>query len=447
LDGAALTIGLDAEEEQRPAAPPLVPRLIRWGLVVGEFGIVQVAVQAAGALAGFIIVRSLTKPEYALYAIANAGLSMFNILADTGITSAMRSIGGEVHGDRTAYSRLVATVRQLRQLFAMFAFAISLSVTAWLLLANDASAGETILLCIIVLAASWPLVTGTIFRETALMLAKYRKVQAVDFSGAVLRLSCVVAAFAWLSAAVAMIFAGLANWLQWAIYQRRLHEDIDTGAEADEGYRCRVLGITRRVLPNTVFFCFQGQVMYVLLTLFGTTHELADVAALGRLAALLAIFGVVFNNLLAPWFARCDSSRHLSRLYMGLLALTASFLAPFVAFAWFFPAPLLWILGSAYGGLEHEVFLVVVAACLQQLGGAMLWLNHCRAWVHWYSLANIPAILLVQAASIAFLDLSTVRGVLWFGIVSALAPMPVYLLDAWRGLRQIGEPRAAVGNQ
>jgi O-antigen/teichoic acid export membrane protein len=447
LESAALTIGLDAEDDERPGAPPLVPRLVRWGLVVGEFGAVQVAVQAVGALAGFIIVRSLAKPEYALYAVANAGLSMFNILADTGITSAMRSIGGEVHGDRSAYSRLVATVRQLRTLFAVFAFAISISFTAWMLVSNEATVGQTILLCIVVLAASWPLVTATIFREAALMLGNYRKVQAADFAGAFLRLSCVAAAFAWLSAAAAMIFAGLANWIQWAIYRRRLQEEIEPAAEPDEGYRQGVLGIARRVLPNTLFYCFQGQLMYVLLTLFGTTHDVADVAALSRLAALLAIFSVVFNNLLAPWFARRESSLRLSGLYAGLLALVAVSLTPFAVFAWFFPQPLLWILGSAYGGLEHEAFLVVVAACLQQFGGAMLWLNHCRAWVHWYSIANIPAILVAQVGSIAFLDLSSVRGVLWFGIVSAIAPMPVYLLDAWRGLRRAAGTRPAASNE
>jgi hypothetical protein len=30
---------------------------------------------------------------------------------------------------------------------------------------------------------------------------------------------------------------------------------------------------------------------------------------------------------------------------------------------------------------------------------------------------------------------------LWFGIVSAIAPMPVYLLDTWRGLRLIARAR------
>jgi O-antigen/teichoic acid export membrane protein len=442
LETATLTIGLDAQEEQQPAAPPLIPRLVRWGLIVGEFGTVQVAVQAAGALSGFIIVRSLAKPEYALYAVANAGLSMFNILADTGITSAMRSIGGEVHGDRAEYSRLVATVRQLRKLFAVFAVLISFPVTAWMLVSNGAMAGTTVLLCAVVLTASWPLLSGMIFREAALMLGKYRKVQAIDFAAAAVRLSCVAAAFAWLSAFVAMSFAGLANWIQWAIYRRRTREDFEPAAEPDDVYRRRVLGISRRLLPNTLFFCFQVQVTYVLLTLFGTSTQLADVAALGRIAALLAIFGVVFNNLLAPWFARCQDRRRLPRLYACLLAATGAALLPIAAIAWFFPRPLLMILGSAYSGLEFELFLVVAAACLNVFGGIMAWINYSRNWLKWFAYMYIPTILFAQAACVLLLDLSTVRGVLWLSIATAIAPMPVYLADSWHGLRSFANARA-----
>jgi hypothetical protein len=65
----------------------------------------------------------------------------------------------------------------------------------------------------------------------------------------------------------------------------------------------------------------------------------------------------------------------------------------------------------------------------------MVWLNFSRAWIRFYSYANVPAILMAQAASALFLDLSTVQGVIWFSTVSAIAPMPVYLLDAWQGLR------------
>jgi O-antigen/teichoic acid export membrane protein len=410
-------------------------------MIVGEFGAVQVGVQAIGAIAGFIIIRSLAKPEYALYALANSGLAMFNILAGTGLAPALRSIGGEVHDDRTQFSQLVATVCQLRKFFALFALSISIPVTAWMLWSNGATALQTFLLCTVVCISCWPLLTATVLREAALMLGRYRKVQFVDFSTSAVRLTCIVAAFAWLNALLGVIVAGLANWIQWYIYRRRSPEDVEPASRPSDVYRGRALGITKQVLPNTLFYCFQGQITFVLLTLFGTSTGLADVAALGRIAALLAIFGTVFSNVLAPRFARCQDAQRLPRLYFGLVGLTVLLLTPVVAFSWFFPHVWLWILGSAYSGLERECVLIVIATSLHQLGGVMASLNFCRNWIRWYCYLNIPAIIATQIACIVVLDLSTVRGVLMLSIASALAPIPVYLVDTWRGFRGTAETR------
>jgi hypothetical protein len=319
-------------------------------------------------------------------------------------------------------------------LFAGLALLISVPVTAWLLLSNGASYLQTAALCAAVLAACWPLLTATVLRETALMLGKYRKVQVADFTTSAVRLSCVLAAFSRLNSFLGVAFAALANWVQWFVYLRRASEDVDLDASPSESFRQRILPITRRMLPNVLFFCFQGQVTFILLTLLGTTTGLADVAALGRLSALLAIFSAVFNNVLAPRFARCQDAQRLPGLYFGLLGLAAAALLPAAALAWFFPKLLLWILGNAYSGLERECFLMVAAGCLYQFGGAMLWLNFSRAWIRTYSYANVPAIVAAQAASVILFDVATVHGVLLFTIVSAIAPIPIYLVDSWRGM-------------
>lgn len=444
LDTQSLNVAADVDAKNVIAAPDLIPRLFRWGMIVGEFGAVQIGVQAMGAIAGFIIIRSLAKPEYALYAVANAGLSMFNVLAGTGLAPALRSIGGEVHNDRTRFSQLVQSVYQLRKSFAVFALLISIPVTAWMLFSNGATLMQTAALCTVVCLSCLPLLTATVLREAALMLGRYRKVQFVDFSTAAMRLVCIVAAFAWLNALLGVIVGGLANWIQWYILRRRAPEDIELKSRPNDVYHSRALGIMARVLPNTLFFCFQGQITFVLLTLFGTTIGLADVAALGRFAALLAIFGTVFNNVLAPGFARCQAPQQLPTLYLLLVGVSVALLAPVMAIAWFFPRPLLWILGDAYSGLEYECFLAVTAACLYQLNSVMILLCSSRAWLKFYSHGNIPSILGAQAIAIAILDLTTVPGVLMFSIVTAIAPMPIYLLDTWWGMRSFAGAQAQV---
>ena len=53
---------IDSASIISPAAietAPLRARLARWAMIVAQFGAVQAAVQALGALAGLVIVRSL----------------------------------------------------------------------------------------------------------------------------------------------------------------------------------------------------------------------------------------------------------------------------------------------------------------------------------------------------------------------------------------------------
>ncbi len=414
-------------------------KLVRWTLIVGEYGLVQIAVQLTGAIAGFIIVRSLPKPEYALYAVANSGLSMFNVLADTGISPALRSIGGEVHDDRQCLSELVVTATQLRHAFSAIAFLISFPVMVWMLLSNGATILQTVVLCMATLAACWPLLTATVLKETALLLGNYRKVQVAEFATSAVRLMCVLGMAAWLTSLLGVAFAGIGNWVQWLIYHRRANEEVDKVAVTNRAYRKRILAISMPMLPNVLFYCFQGQITFVLLTLFGTTTSVADIAALGRLATLLSVFGAVFHSVLAPRFSRCQDTRQLPRMYLGLASIVGLSLLPMVVLAMLFPQVLLWILGDAYAGMERECLLIIVAGCLTQFGGAILWLNFSRAWIRIYGYINVLVILVAQVVSIIAFDVGTVRGVIYLSIVSAIVPLPIYLADAWLGMRASGK--------
>ena len=60
-------------------------RAKRWGATLAEFAFVQGLVQILTAVAGLLIVRTMAKHDYALYAIANSMLVTGNQLADLGI--------------------------------------------------------------------------------------------------------------------------------------------------------------------------------------------------------------------------------------------------------------------------------------------------------------------------------------------------------------------------
>jgi len=188
-------------------------------------------------------------------------------------------------------------------------------------------------------------------------------------------------------------------------------------------------------MPNVIFFCLQGQITLFILSLIGNATGIADVTALGRLAVLFTVVAVTFGSMLAPRFARCQNPARLPRLYCLMVGGTILVLAPLALVAWLFPDPFLWLLGGKYAALRSECGWVVAAGCVSQLCSVMWSLNSSKAWIRLQSVAFIPAILGAQIVTAYSLDLRLFHNVLIFNLIGSAAPLPVYVLDAYLGLK------------
>jgi len=148
------------------------------------------------------------------------------------------------------------------------------------------------------------------------------------------------------------------------------------------------------------------------------------------------VANVVFVNVLAPRFNRCQDTERLPRLYLMLVAGMATVLTPLLLVAWLYPAPLLWLLGDKYANLQSECVWVVAASSLGLIAGVMWTLNSSKAWIRLQAIGYIPIILTAQAIAAACLDFRQFHDVLIFNLVSVAAPIPMFLLDAYAGLRK-----------
>ena len=57
---------------RRELARQWLGRARTWALRLAEYGLVQAAVQGVGAVAGILVIRNLSKNQYALFAITNS---------------------------------------------------------------------------------------------------------------------------------------------------------------------------------------------------------------------------------------------------------------------------------------------------------------------------------------------------------------------------------------
>lgn len=414
---------------------PLRARLTRWGLVIIEFGAVQAAVQLLGALAGLLIVRSLSKSEYALFAIANSMQTTCNQLADGGIGIAARSIGGRVCGDRQRFGQLLNTAFGLRKLFGAAAFAVTLPLAAWMLWKNGATFWQVLGFSCTFAAGVAPLLSSTVYWLSPYLHGEFRRIQRLDLGNSLLRLALIaLLASAGLDALLAISVGVVGNWVHAMIVRRWAPDHADASASPDPADRAEMIAYSIKWLPNVVFHCLQGQIALLILAFVGTANNIADLTALGRIAMLFAVFSVTFTNIFAPRFTRCQEPARLRRFYWQLVGGAIAALSPIFFLGWLLPQPLLWLLGEKYQSLTQECVWIVGAGCVSQIGAVMWTLNGSKGWIHYQSAAYIPTLLASQALAAVCLDLQNFHDLLFFNLVSATAPLPMYLCDALHGL-------------
>jgi O-antigen/teichoic acid export membrane protein len=407
-----------------------------WAAKVIKFGFLQGFVQLLLALAGLIIVRFLPKSEYALFAVANSLQVACTQLADLGVGIGVRSIGGRVWQDRSRFGQLVQTALGLRRQFALVAAAVCFPLMIWLLRRNGATTGATLGLCLAIGASIIPLLGSTIWSATLLLHGRYQPIQRLDLSNGVLRLAIVGGLAVSRINAVLAATAGTVTYIVQAVFLRRWSREVaDPGARTNPEDRRELVRLSLKSLPNTVFFCLQGQITLFILTFTRNPTGIADLTALGRLALLFAVFSVMFANVLTPRFARCQAKGRLARLYLLLAGGTVLVLLPVVIAAFLFPDPFLWLLGDKYLGLRAECGWVVGAGCLTQIVTVLWNLNSSKAWITIQAKLYIPTILGVQLIMAFILDLRQFHNVVMFAVSTAAAPVPLLVLDAIFGMK------------
>lgn len=407
-----------------------------------KFISVQVVVQLLGMASGILLVRALSAQEYAYFTIANSMMATISILADSGVSIGLTSIGGKVWQDRLRFGELINTALRLRRYLALIAVVAVTPILVWMLASNGASKPYSAVITLAVLIAlNYQLLIG-VLGVVPRLHSEVSRVQKLDATAAVIRLLLLAAAyFIFLDTAVAL-FAGLVGLVgQYYFLKRWAADNIEPRAPINREDQATILGIVKHQAPNAVFYCLQGQLTVWLISVFGNTANVAEVGALGRLGMIFAVISAVMSTVVLPGFARCQSASLLRRRYFQIVGGFFLLGAGLIGVAAIFPDELLWILGNKYAHLRNELLLMMVMSAFNALTAAMWSLNSTKAWIK-YSWLYVPATLVTQAFLLLVLDISTVRNVLWFGILSSIPSFLVNIILSCKGLKETGGKRS-----
>ena len=391
-------------------------------------GSTQVIVNGVAILSGFVIVRLLSIEEYAYYTIANTMLSTMVLLSDGGINVGIMSEGGKVWEDKDRLGVVLKTGILLRKKFSIYGLLVTLPILIYLLLDHGASIWGCVFISLAIIPAFLASITDKIY-EVPVKLH-----QDVKF----LQMNSLYVSIGRLLLTVILLFlfpltflAVLANGVPRVVGNFNLKKIASKfmspleKLELDEDVKESVLRVVKKEMPTTIYYCISGQLNIFLLSFFGTTASLATFGALGRVSAATAIFTSIIATLLVPRFARLkkNKTKVVTNFLLYQFLIIGTCIA-FVFFVYLLSDQILFILGDNYSGLNYELVLITVSSCLAVVSSSANNLMSARSIIL-SPIFLICTTLIVQIVGVFIFDVSTISGVVYYGITTVFV---LYLL-------------------
>lgn len=391
-----------------------LPWLAKWSLRLLSVTGTQVFTQVLNGVVAFVLIRTLSKPEYAWFTIASSMGAVFTALNDGGIATAVTSAGGEVWQDRRRFSALMAAALGLLKRTALVTAAVVAPLLVWLLAEKEAGWGTIGLVVLLVIGPQGAATRTTTLATANRLHSRVRELQLAEVAAALVRASVtlVPAACGWVNLPVALGAVALSCLVQAALVRRQVAPLLDLPADPQETAVCRgrIRGVMRQMYPNVLFHCVQSQLGTWLLSVLGSASQLADLGALSRLAFFSNFISAPLGYLITPAFARCQDRGRLLRLFLGVLGGYLLLLGAFLGAVAWQADRVLWLFGAKYAHLHHELLLVALSVVVGFVNQLVWSLNYARGWVRRVWL-NIPLTLAAQVAAVLLFDTGTVAGV------------------------------------
>ncbi|MBN3870640.1 lipopolysaccharide biosynthesis protein [Nostoc sp. JL33] len=418
----------------------LWPNFVHRLKIIGKFASIQIVVQALSLVSGILLVRTLDQQQYAYFTIANTMQSTMNLLADTGISMSLSTIGGKVWQDRYRFGQLINTAMQLRYYLAATSISIVTPILIWMLIRNGASLTYAVLITFVVLFGLSFQLTTDVLLVIPRLHSQINKIQNLDLFSSVTRLTLLgISYIFYLNSVVAIGIYSIIIVMQRIMLGRWANEKIDSKASINQEDKKHILVIIKHQVPNTIYYCLQGQLMLYLITLFGDTNNIAEIGALGRLGIVFSLITAVMSNIVLPSISRCQSASLLRKYYLQVLSILFIIAGLMISCTLLFTDQILWILGSKYTSLHKELVLIVINSLFSSIVGIMWSINASKAWIN-YSWINIPFTLSVQIVLLLVLDLSSVLNVITFNLISQF---PAFIVNIYLTNRGIAEYESA----
>lgn len=425
-----------------PPPSPQGPPLSGWQRF-GLLTLLQGGIQAISIGTGFLLIRWLTKTEFAWYTLGNSSTAVFTTLVDPGTGLGMQSVGGRVAGDPARFRQALASVLSLRWRLGWIAALLALPIPLWLLLENDAPLPIALAILGANVLGFFAVLTNGSLSAALKLQGRFRQALLSDFAAVVARLLLVcAAAMFWLDAIAATLAAVISMGWQYLILRHASAEWRQESPQPSSDDQAHLLQQVRSMRFYNLFQFIQGQVGVWLLSITANVAAVADFGALSRLGSVFAALALLYYQLVIPILSRSQTNRVLrGRLAISTAAYIAAVAACTVA-GWLAADGILWLFGAGYAHLTSEVPWMIIFQGMYSFSVILWWFNTSRGWVGLARL-NPPLTAVIQLAAYFALRPDSVLEIIWFSMATLVPSLVLGLSASISGIRRkAGAPEA-----
>lgn len=413
-------------------------RYKRWAALISVFLAGQGSVQVLNLISGFLLLRWLSVEAYAQYSVATGFQSTLGMLVELGFSGSILALVGDRGSDKKVVGTYIRSVKHFRN--RLLAVMLPLAAIAFPLVTSKQNWDWTTQLLLFLSIVSSVFFQGWVsyYSPPLLITQQIRQLYQPQIISAIGRiilcftLYLTSALTSWTTAWVNSVVIAVNGFLYRIATKHLVIEPRNSNPQINH----EILRFLSPLIPVITFAAFQGQISLALITIFGETKSIAEVAALGRLGQLFVILGAFNRVIVAPYIAKV-ASQNLAKKYFQFLGASVATAAILSLVAFLFPQPLLWVLGSKYQDLKAEVGLVVASSSFSYVANVLEVMNSSRKWIYWWgSSFEIFLLLIVQVICIFVMNLSTTIDVIYFSLIVAIAYFIVHLLIGSYGIYQ-----------
>jgi O-antigen/teichoic acid export membrane protein len=383
-----------------------------------EFALAQGFGQAAGMISGLIFVRIMPTEEYALYALCMTALAMISVGSDLGLTGSLGYFWRQSLQQATSFGPKLTAVRRLRSALFFLAFTIAAVMLLSSTRSHDVTL-PTILACLALLAiGGWMQIQASLDTYLIRLEGRQRVSYYGESAGSLVRLAVATGMLAagYATAVLGVMGGAGAAAISLLIVRSFRSDNARMQHPVSPQDRREIRSYLLPMLPSVVMFMVQDPLIMYLTSTRGGQATVAEVFALNRIAAVLALVGTFTIVVVVPRLAGISENRRFFRALGAMFCCLALLGLSLVILTYAEPHLPLMLIGPKYAHLTSEVVLVVISAAISILLSLVALANRIRGWVAIDPyVAAIQALIMISAS--AFWSFTSAGNVLLLSIL------------------------------